>query len=107
MSSLSLPIPLRSMAETIGSRPHVGAYLCRAGVEVGDHRRHAPVLGRVRPEAELLEDAADVGLDGLRTEPQLATDRVVAQTGGHQPEDVQFALGQLLNKHRTPLRSSG
>jgi hypothetical protein len=42
-------------------------------------------------QAELGEDAADVGLDGLLADDQVPGDLPVAVTAGDQPEYVAFA----------------
>ena len=42
-------------------------------------------------QAELGEDAADVGLDGLLADRQVPGDLPVAVTAGDQPEDFAFA----------------
>jgi len=47
-------------------------------------------------QAEFGEDAADVGLDGLLADRQVAGDLPVAVTAGDQPEYFAFARRQRL-----------
>ena len=60
--------PRRARAGAVGRR-------CASAAQVGQHRRHATVRGRV--QAELGEDAADVLADGRLADDQLGRDRAV------------------------------
>jgi hypothetical protein len=44
---------------------------------------------------EFAQDVADVALGGERTDHEPAGDLVVIQAAGDQPEDLEFAVGQL------------
>src|SRR5206468_1200427 len=52
-------------------------------------------LGAVR-DAELREDVADVGLDGLLGDAELAGDALVREAAGDEREDLLLAAGEAL-----------
>ena len=51
-------------------------------------------------EAELLEDVGDVRLHGGLADVELGADLRVGQPSRDQPEDLQLALGQLVEALR-------
>src|SRR5919106_3586344 len=67
----------------------------RRAAHVGQDREHAPVLSRRRPEAELLEDAGDVLLDGRLGHEQLVGDGHVRLAFRHRGQDVALTRSEL------------
>ena len=65
----------------------------------GSAARRARGGGRRRWRgAQLAEDAAHVLLDGVLGDEQSLADRAVGAALGHQPEHVELALGQLVER---------
>ena len=49
---------------------------------------------RATARVELLEDVAEMELDGVLADPELGRDLLVAQAARHEREDIELALGQ-------------
>src|SRR5438046_4116790 len=59
--------------------------------KVGQHGEHAAVVLRRLSDPEFRESTPDVGLDGLRAEPERARDPLVGAALGHQRADLALA----------------
>src|SRR5579859_7281949 len=86
------PAIRRALGPTRGLRPALPAI---GLVTEGEDRRLDAVL-----QAELGEDAADVGLDGLLADRQLPGDLPVAVTAGDQLEHLALAGRERLQRIR-------
>jgi hypothetical protein len=64
--------------------------------QIHQHGQHATVVARVGREAQLGEDVADMGFDGLRSQPQPLPNPAIGEALGDQAEDFAFAWGQLI-----------
>lgn len=80
-------------------RLECGAFLEPAAVlQVGEYCLHSGVRPRLRLEAHLAEDGADVALDRAGLDEQLLGDGGVAEAAGHAVEDFAFAVGEFGQK---------
>src|SRR6059058_3636934 len=69
-----------------------------SAAEVDEDGLDAAVLGVVAGEGELVQDVADVRLDGGGRDPESFRDRAVGEAFGHQREHLPFPLGQLAER---------
>src|SRR3954451_15568241 len=72
-------------------------YRCAVGSprRKGDHCEDAPVVVGRLGQAQFVEDASDVALDGLLAQEQPLRDGTVGPALGDVLEDVAFAGGQV------------
>jgi hypothetical protein len=77
-----------------GAVPLLSDSLAEVGEDGADPAMDALLLG----ETELLEDRADVLLDGAESHAQVRTDRRVAHALGHRLEDLALAEGEPLER---------
>src|SRR5215212_10695365 len=67
----------------------------RSRVQEGEHRQDAAVILHRGGEAELVEDAGHVLLDGPLADDELVGDRLVRAALRHQRQDLSLARRQL------------
>src|SRR4051794_27361027 len=68
--------------------------------QVGEHGEYTSIVVWRLGEVQLLEDAADVALDGLLAQEQSLGDGPIGPTFGDQRENVALAGGQFAERRR-------
>src|SRR3954469_468136 len=68
--------------------------------QIRQHGEHAAVLGRRRPEPELVEDARHVLLDGRVAEDEGLGDALVGHALGHRRQDLALARAEVVERPR-------
>src|SRR5690349_6312058 len=77
-------------------------WVSRLAPEVCEDGEYSAVVLWRFSDSELREGASDVGLDGLRTEPECATDPLIGTALGHQRQDLALARCERIERIRVP-----